>query len=202
MSDEAEVSMTEEAETTLSEASQMCVSCGFCCDGTLFNRVGVPDDGERERVRRYGLEIRPTRGDGYSFRQPCTMHVDGACTIYEDRPRTCRTFRCSLLRRMDAGDVSIERAGSIVASAKGLARDVKKRLDATDGGQPGDLWGRVREAWKSDHEEGAVEHLRAIGVGPDALMDVLALGAYLGRHFRRAPESLTGEAVDDGSPAS
>jgi hypothetical protein len=34
---------------------------------------------------------------GYDERGHCPMLVDGACSIYEHRPRTCRTYDCRVL---------------------------------------------------------------------------------------------------------
>jgi Fe-S-cluster containining protein len=33
---------------------------------------------------------------GYNDRGHCPMFVDGACSIYEDRPRTCREYDCRI----------------------------------------------------------------------------------------------------------
>jgi hypothetical protein len=33
---------------------------------------------------------------GYDERGHCPMLVDGACSIYDDRPRTCRTYDCRI----------------------------------------------------------------------------------------------------------
>ena len=33
---------------------------------------------------------------GYDQNGHCPMFVDGGCSIYEDRPRTCRVYDCRL----------------------------------------------------------------------------------------------------------
>jgi Fe-S-cluster containining protein len=70
----------------------------MCCDGSLFQRVGLP---RAERVpahRRLAL-LSHTE----AFEQPCTALVPApggvTCSIYEERPHACRRFDCKLLAR-------------------------------------------------------------------------------------------------------
>src|SRR5215210_5780809 len=78
------------------DGSLLCVGCGMCCDGTLYSRVKITAD-----------ELSVLSDDGFSFfsldeeeffRQPCPKVSCGSCTIYRTRPRTCRTYRCALLK--------------------------------------------------------------------------------------------------------
>jgi hypothetical protein len=70
----------------------LCISCGLCCDGSLFwavpvgpeEEVPVPLDAERR------------------LRQPCAC-FDGKCTVYAERPTGCRSFDCRVLQTVRAG---------------------------------------------------------------------------------------------------
>jgi len=75
-----------------SRAEDLCLSCGLCCDGSLFWAVPV-EEGESVPA--------PLDPDGW-LRQPCTC-FNGTCTIYSDRPAACRTFDCRVLQIVQAG---------------------------------------------------------------------------------------------------
>lgn len=82
-----------------------CTRCGRCCGGapgfvwvtdaeiaTLARRFGVSDAELRRRYTRQvdGLGISLTETDDYD----CVFldREQGLCTVYEDRPRQCRTY--------------------------------------------------------------------------------------------------------------
>jgi hypothetical protein len=75
-----------------SGTEDLCLSCGLCCDGSLFWAVPVAP-GEDTPV--------PLDGEG-RLRQPCAC-FNGACTIYPDRPSACRSFDCRVLQTVRAG---------------------------------------------------------------------------------------------------
>ena len=82
-----------EAEATGSAAEQdLCISCGLCCDGSLFWAVPV---GPEEVVP---VPLDPER----RLRQPCPR-FDGRCTVYAERPAGCRSFDCRVLQTLRAG---------------------------------------------------------------------------------------------------
>lgn len=76
-----------------------CGACTACCTSSQFVHIG-PDETETLARIPSGLlfpaPMRP-RGHvvlGYDERGHCPMLRDGACSIYEHRPRTCRTYDC------------------------------------------------------------------------------------------------------------
>lgn len=114
------------------ELEILCTSCGFCCDGTLFQRALLRPE-ELEPARRAGLRVIQDRG----FEQPCPKLVDRACGIYADRPSVCRSFECKLLvrHREEGGPLeqrlaSVERVRQLLAT---LQRHGLKR--SADGGE-------------------------------------------------------------------
>jgi uncharacterized protein len=76
-----------------------CGDCTACCTSSQFVHV-APD--ETVTLARIPTELLfPAPGlpaghvlMGYDEHGHCPMFVDGACSIYEDRPRTCRTYDC------------------------------------------------------------------------------------------------------------
>jgi hypothetical protein len=95
----------------------LCTACGLCCDGSLFEAVRV-DAVEIAPLEQLGLAIE--RGDEPRFNQPCTKLIDRCCSIYAARPRICRNFACALLKRLHKGDVTLDQARGVVATAQTL----------------------------------------------------------------------------------
>jgi hypothetical protein len=78
-----------------------CGECTACCTSSQFVPIG-PD--ETDTLAHIPGELlfpapRLPRGLvllGYDERGHCPMLVDGGCSIYEHRPRTCRTYDCRI----------------------------------------------------------------------------------------------------------
>jgi Fe-S-cluster containining protein len=83
------------------DADVPCGTCTACCTSSQFVHVG-PD--ERDTLARIPPDLcfpAPGLPAGhvvlpYDERGHCPMLVDGACSIYDDRPRTCRTYDCRI----------------------------------------------------------------------------------------------------------
>ncbi len=116
------------------DVTSICRSCGLCCDGTLYP-AGRLAKGEVERAVRCGLVVVYDE-ERSAFAQPCSRfdRAAGGCTIYADRPETCRRFVCSLLARARTGEVSIADALAAVAFTRRLielsAGDPSPQLEA------------------------------------------------------------------------
>jgi len=93
-----------------------CGSCTACCTSSQFVHVG-PD--ETDTLAHIPVELLfPAPGLpeghvvlGYDERGHCPMLADGLCSIYEHRPRTCRTYDCRVLPAagfQDDEDVPLE----------------------------------------------------------------------------------------------
>jgi uncharacterized protein len=96
------------------EGGGACVPCGeciACCTSSYFIHVGP---GESRTLRHIPQELlfpapgRP-RGNvvlGYDEQGRCPMLVDGRCSIYEHRPRTCSDYDCRVFAAagIQAGD--------------------------------------------------------------------------------------------------
>jgi Fe-S-cluster containining protein len=81
------------------DADVPCGTCTACCTSSQFVHI-APD--EHQTLARIPTELlfpapRAPAGHvllGYDERGHCPMLIDHACSIYEDRPRTCRTYDC------------------------------------------------------------------------------------------------------------
>jgi uncharacterized protein len=89
----------ERAQQDEDGAKVPCGECTACCTSSQFIHIG-PD--EIETISRIPNELLfPAPGlpegnvlMGYDDNGHCPMFVDGRCSIYEHRPRTCRTYDC------------------------------------------------------------------------------------------------------------
>jgi hypothetical protein len=130
--------------------SEICLSCGLCCDGTLFQFAALEPD-EAPRAERRRLRVHQL-GDGTKVvLQPCAAH-QGACAIYDERPLTCTRYRCSTLDAVESGAMPEGEARALLDRTKALARSVRESVPGNDA-----LWRDVAHfvedspAWRRDH---------------------------------------------------
>ena len=76
-----------------------CAGCTACCTSSQFVHIGPDETDTLSHIPAALLFPAPRlpRGHvllGYDERGHCPMLVDGRCSIYEHRPRTCRTYDC------------------------------------------------------------------------------------------------------------
>ena len=116
-----------------------CDTCRGCCRSSMFIHIAPEETGTIERIPRSLLF--PASGlpkghvlMGYNDRGHCPMLVDNECSIYEDRPQTCRDYDCR------------------VFAATGVAVDERTQAEIAN---------RVKE-WVFDYEgeESREEHAR------------------------------------------
>lgn len=116
-------------------ADHLCVTCAMCCDGTLYSRVPVT---EAEKKRLGGGDNFYTKSDGtLRMRQGCRyLGRNGACHVYQERPKTCRTYKCRLLKRVEAGDLSEGEAVEIVTEIRTAETHTRKAVARAQGQEP------------------------------------------------------------------
>lgn len=76
-----------------------CGECSACCTTSHFVHVGREESRALARIPRELLFPAPglPAGNvllGYDEQGRCPMPTDGSCSIYEQRPLTCRTYNC------------------------------------------------------------------------------------------------------------
>jgi Fe-S-cluster containining protein len=94
----------EGARRALREDATSVVPCGdcvACCTSSQFVHVAPDEVATLARIpaalRFPAPRLRAGHVVlGYDERGHCPMLIDGACTIYDDRPRACRTYDCRI----------------------------------------------------------------------------------------------------------
>lgn len=161
------------------DAEVPCGTCTACCTSSQFVHIG-PD--EVDTLAHVPRELRfPAPGLpeghvllGYDERGHCPMLVDGACSIYAHRPRTCRTYDC---RVFPAAGVAPEADGKPLIAARARrwrfahpTADDRARHDAV----------RAAARWVEDHGDLLPDDARPRTPTQLAVAAVEAHGAFLG----------------------
>ena len=179
--------MNEPAPTPAiaNQEQSLCVLCGLCCDGSLFAHAQVFPEDDPARLEAEGFILLQVTA-GTRFALPC-HYLDGrVCTVYQQwRPRICHNFRCTLLRRLAAGELSLEEAGAQIERTVALAERIWAQLPtATEG----------RRQWLKQSMRSYLAGQTADGVDVNRtfaalLLDFASLQRLLDRHFRIEPDS-------------
>lgn len=113
----------------MAESEDLCRACGFCCDWVLFRFADLSPD-EAEWAQRRHLPLVDRAGKA-SLAIPCGAHTREGCTVYDERPAVCRSFRCVLLRGVADGHTPFDKASALVARARALADRIADQLHAS-----------------------------------------------------------------------
>jgi Fe-S-cluster containining protein len=108
----------------MNDSSNICLSCGFCCDGTVIGFVKL--DREELPVMRKLMDIEEEHDNGF-FLQPCNNFCDG-CNIYSKRPKQCASFKCGLLKSVEQKELEFNSAIEIIDEVKQKKISIEKKL--------------------------------------------------------------------------
>ncbi len=86
---------------------------------------------EKDEGARLKGRVSLVRGGG-SMQQPCKALEGVSCRVYEERPATCRKFRCLALQQVEAGEVSEGDAQAFIAEVFARRRRVSETLELED----------------------------------------------------------------------
>ena len=150
----------------MNSGEQLCLACGLCCDGTLFDNVRLGPGDDAKKLKALGLPVVAARSGAAvtHFRQPCAaLCADRSCRVYADRPGQCRTFECGVYKAVGAGAITFAVALRRVKQARRRAdhiRGLLRKLGDTEENRPlSDRFRRTKrrlESGGADAGEGAV----------------------------------------------
>ena len=144
--------------------SDLCLACGLCCDGTLFEATALTA-GEDGRLLADRQAVFVSEKGTQRFQQPCPAHERGRCSIYDERPEVCRDFRCSVLTAVDSGALDEEGARALIHRA----------VELRDAVRPG-LAGLLQMS-QADH---LVALAASVGLAPSAAPTALVAPTFVG----------------------
>jgi hypothetical protein len=185
----ADIKLSDARESAVSSSQSLCLTCGLCCDGTLFCGVPVEPNDDITSLKAVGMNI-IADNDLTLLKLPCAAHKNCTCTIYANRPQRCRTFKCKLLKRFERDDISQQLALEIIEKIKSLKNEMNElTLAASTTAQSGAEILLLMKKCQTDSHIGATKQECA-----QVLLKFGELQIYLDRFFREkamfAPPSL------------
>ena len=96
----------------------LCLSCGLCCDGTMFHAAPITEEEAARLEGRVRLSAART-----NLLQGCSALEGCSCRVYEDRPATCRVFKCLMLASLEEGIIDEAEA------REGIGEVMKRRAE-------------------------------------------------------------------------
>lgn len=154
----------------------LCLDCGMCCDGTLFECVELEPD------ERSGFEslVLIRVGEKVAVPLPCAMHRGRRCSIYEQRPVRCKKFTCKLYDGVASGNLSLSSAQGRVAEARRLFAIIEQLL----GWESGSFSTTRFRTWAANYPGGESAARTAL---PQAFLKYGLLRVLMERHFIPGP---------------
>lgn len=108
----------------MSDSNNICLSCGYCCDGTLIGFVQL--DREELHDLKELLDLENSNGEGF-FLQPCKKYC-GGCSIYSKRPKQCASFKCGLLKSLEKKELDFDTAIKLINEVKLKKKAIEIKL--------------------------------------------------------------------------
>lgn len=117
----------------MSLPEKLCLTCGLCCDGTLFRDVELQPGDDAAKLRVLGLPVKAGRrseeSSEHKFPQPCSaLCSDLKCRVYGDRPIRCRQFECALFKSVAATQTEFSAALKVIRQTRMQADEVRRLL--------------------------------------------------------------------------
>lgn len=148
----------------MTPSEQLCLACGLCCDGTLFDLVKLEASDDAAKMKALGLPVAISRGKTpvARFPQPCAaLCEDRTCRLYADRPWQCRVFECGVLKQAKAGRITFAVALRLVTQARKRADQVRRLLralgDTDEHRALGERFHRVSERLEAGNADAAAK---------------------------------------------
>jgi Fe-S-cluster containining protein len=146
--------------------SDLCVACGLCCKGMFHEQArAFPEEVPWLETKGFTVSADP---QGLTFSLPCSYLGATGCSLYQERPKTCRTYQCRLLIRYLEGEVSLEQALETVEQVHELRSQILRKLEVENPTR--NLWQLIRS-----HEPENLE--------PETSLDIASLLHLSARHF-------------------
>lgn len=179
---------TQSDNATQSLGSQLCVACGLCCRGVVVTYAYLlPNEVEKAK----GLDLSVGQQEGRdTFDLPCKHHLDGKCSIYENRFHVCEAYQCTMLKRLLAKSISLEEALAIVRKTQELEKDIHQLLGTKD--PTSGVWSALEDFFKANHVKNPNELLHS---HPELLLKIRMLSIVGNKYFEPGLDALLNQNV-------
>lgn len=115
-----------------SRTGELCLLCGLCCDGSLFDNVALTEAEAQALIER-DVAVGLRGGSRYVLEQRCDALKGTCCTAYDVRPDGCRKYHCLLVTALETDEVSFDDAAGVVAEAHRKLLELDVALPPSDG---------------------------------------------------------------------
>ncbi|MFN8430975.1 MAG: YkgJ family cysteine cluster protein [Spirosomataceae bacterium] len=133
----------------MDQISALCISCGMCCDGSLFRHGHLFDQEDKALAKRLGLKIVENEG----FLLPCKF-LEGHCSIWEtDRPKVCEKYFCKPLSRYFKDEITFSVAETKIRNLLKIKNQIMEEAQKIDDLNPLTLVQLCDELDKCSHED-------------------------------------------------
>lgn len=111
------------------QEEELCLSCGLCCDGSIFTVIPLSQNkilSGKNQVPLHDI----SRQKSNFLEQPCSHYIGNSCSIYHDpsKPHVCSQFKCRLLFELKNKTASRSECLSIIRDAKNQIRGIRETL--------------------------------------------------------------------------
>lgn len=113
-------------------AERLCLDCGLCCNGVLFDQVVLQPADQIAALSARGLKIKKRQ----FFHQPCSALCGSLCQIYVQRPTRCRAFECRQFLQVAAGEILESDARKRIDDVRITVRSIEQLLARSDHDNP------------------------------------------------------------------
>jgi len=108
------------------QAQNLCMTCGLCCDGTLFKTAPVDPDERLIELQASGVQIH-IENERRRLLLPCAAYENNICkAYYNEKAKICTEYQCKLLKQCFIGKITWDEATEVVHSIQLH----KKKLEA------------------------------------------------------------------------
>lgn len=163
-------------------ASRLCLACGMCCNGVLFQIVGLQAEDSVRDLEKLGMSLSRKKTEPY-FNQPCRFLDACTCQIYTQRPSRCRQFECRQILALAGRDATEADVAEVIQSIHhqvGKVTELLKNQSEQNSGRSVPLIEQCRDMMRDARAQGR-----------EALdQEVRVLNAMLNQHLRYQPVAL------------
>jgi uncharacterized protein len=151
------------AQPPIDSVSELCVRCGVCCTGLLYQN-GTLEPDQVALAAELGMETFTTPDGALRFRLGCPRLAGTVCSVYDrERPRICGQFFCALAKGMAKGEIPEPEAHARVTSVRELIDTLKAAME------PGETFAAA---------------IQRAPQSPRLGLALVAVQLFLDRHFR------------------